>query len=90
MILKIFVIYDNNGETRSVGSPPEEVEEDVFLEAPEDYKILELKSQDITQLRPVAQGDKTYKSSEQKLQRMMAYILESYRVDTKGMAIVRK
>jgi hypothetical protein len=83
-------VYDNKGDIKSVGSPPEELEEDVFLDAPEDYKVLELKSQDITHLIPVAKGDKTYESTEQELQHMMAHILKSYRVDIKRMAIVRK
>ena len=88
-ILKIFVVYDNNGMIKSVGAPEEEVEDQEGLEAPEGCKVLELKSSDVAEIRDLDQ-DNAIKNNVEKRQRILATIFESYQVDTKRRVIIRR
>jgi hypothetical protein len=85
--LKIIVVYDKNGEIKSVASPAENLTGDVFMEAPADHTVLELKSDDLVRLTDLAKDDITLDDMEKRKLRLMNSIYERCRIDTERRTI---
>lgn len=86
--MKIFVIYDKNGDIASVLSPAEEFTNSISINAPEGYSFMELKSEDIAQVDH--ERDHPYDTIEVRKRRIMHYIHEQHAVDIKRQSLIRR